>query len=114
MLLQFHGCCLPQRIKENSHAFASREFEGGDEIAITGHDDDRSNHFSQCQPGDVHANPHVNAFLFNIKFEIVIFQDSFCLDAISSRPFLEAPTIVTKNRFAEAECKVWRYLKLVV
>lgn len=72
MLPQLNSDVMLQRSQNNFHAFATYKFERGHEIRVSRDNDNGSNHFPQCEAGHVHSDPHVDAFLRQIQFEVGI------------------------------------------
>ncbi len=74
MLIQVGRNVLPQRVQYELHALASREFCRGYEISVSGNKDDDIRLSLQCNPGNINADPHINALLAERCGEIVVRQ----------------------------------------
>ena len=60
--LQFRTYGMSQVIEVDADPFSVGKLEGRNEIAVSGHNDDRTDHISQCKPCDIETDSQMTPF----------------------------------------------------
>ena len=69
MLAQF-APATAHRYKDDPYPFAPHELESWNEIGVACDHDHSTNHVAQRQSRHIHANPHVDSLLLEVRHEI--------------------------------------------
>ena len=100
MLKQFAGeSCLGELNEDNLKASHASNLHGRQTVGITRYQDDAVHRSVVCVVGNVQAEPHVYAFLFKSRPEIIVLQLAGCVF-----PLFESET--SKLQRPQPHCKL--------
>ena len=106
MFFELNRSVYSQRIQYDPNSFPPRKLESRNEIPVSSHDDNGANHIAESKASNVHTDPHIDALLLYIQFEIGITQVTLLCDYCLAPILFESPTILSEKTFAKPQCDI--------